>query len=106
MGLINYKGELIEEENLLFKDISRGFKYGDGLFETIRVITGSPVFFSGHYKRLIAGMNALMIDIPDYLDNLLLDQQVTISNYKLKSYPHTETDSFHDATRAYSGTYR
>ena len=42
----------------------RGFQYGDGLFETIAVIDGQPVFFDRHIDRLEAGCRRLFIPFP------------------------------------------
>ena len=43
----------------------RGFQYGDGLFETIAVTNGQPVFFKRHLDRLKAGCHKLYIPFPD-----------------------------------------
>lgn len=43
----------------------RGFQYGDGLFETIEVIDGVPVFFEQHLQRLLKGCKQLLIPPPD-----------------------------------------
>lgn len=43
----------------------RGFQYGDGLFETIEVRNGQPVFLDRHLKRLTAGCHRLHIPCPD-----------------------------------------
>lgn len=43
----------------------RGFQYGDGLFETIEVRDGQPVFFKRHLQRLNAGCLRLHIPVPD-----------------------------------------
>ena len=42
----------------------RGFQYGDGLFETIAIINGQPVFFDRHIDRLTAGCRRLYIPFP------------------------------------------
>jgi len=42
----------------------RGFQYGDGLFETIAVSNGQPVFFDRHIDRLEAGCRRLFIPFP------------------------------------------
>lgn len=43
----------------------RGFQYGDGLFETIEVKNGKPVFFNRHLARLNTGCSRLRIPVPD-----------------------------------------
>lgn len=43
----------------------RGFQYGDGLFETIEVLEGQPVFLDQHLERLIKGCAQLKIPCPD-----------------------------------------
>lgn len=42
----------------------RGFQYGDGLFETIAVTNGQPVFLDRHLDRLNAGCRRLYIPFP------------------------------------------
>ena len=41
----------------------RGFMYGDGLFETIRVVNGDPLLWDYHIKRLQFGCKKLHIPV-------------------------------------------
>ncbi len=43
----------------------RGFQYGDGLFETIEVVNGAPIFLNQHLRRLNNGCKRLLIPMPD-----------------------------------------
>ena len=43
----------------------RGFQYGDGVFETILVKNGAPLFLSKHLERLIYGCKILGIPFED-----------------------------------------
>jgi len=42
----------------------RGFNYGDGLFETLLVADGEPVWWDAHFARLQRGCDALHIPVP------------------------------------------
>ncbi len=43
----------------------RGLQYGDGLFETITVNNGKPLFLTQHLNRLTNGCSRLQIPAPD-----------------------------------------
>jgi len=61
--MINFNG-IIESANKLKLSINnRAFKFGDGLFETIKVAEGKIVFIEDHYFRLMASMRMLRMDI-------------------------------------------
>lgn len=42
----------------------RGFNYGDGLFETIRVHAAQPIWWAAHWARLQRGAAALALECP------------------------------------------
>lgn len=44
----------------------RGFQYGDGLFETLEVKAGHPVFLKRHLERLNSGCQRLSIPFPGF----------------------------------------
>lgn len=60
-----YNGEVIQGSNAPIELQNRGFRYGDGLFETIRITGGEPRFVDAHYHRLISGMKVLKMELPD-----------------------------------------
>ena len=66
MNLVNGK----QQHSIAISD--RGVQYGDGLFETIEINNGHPVFFNQHLKRLNAGCKRLKIPSPD--PALLIDE--------------------------------
>ncbi|WP_372523756.1 aminodeoxychorismate lyase [Sulfuricaulis sp.] len=57
-------------ENVSMRD--RGFQYGDGLFETLAVVNGSPLLWDRHMQRLLRGAARLGIDAPS---EILLRQE-------------------------------
>lgn len=54
-------GKTVEHTDFQF---NRGFWYGDGVFETIRVINGMPYNVQAHYERLTEGLKTLHIELP------------------------------------------
>lgn len=61
---VNNNGVLIPAETYSIKAGNRAYIYGDGLFESIRVINGYPINLENHIKRLKEGMKALRMVIP------------------------------------------
>lgn len=61
MEFINYNGKIIPADTLLTSANNRGLKYGDGLFETLRIINGHIPFADRHFKRLKKGMKVLSL---------------------------------------------
>ncbi|MGA7799715.1 MAG: aminodeoxychorismate lyase [Gammaproteobacteria bacterium] len=43
----------------------RGLQYGDGVFETLAVIAGRPLYWQAHMQRLQEGCRRLAIPVPD-----------------------------------------
>ena len=64
-------GQLIETTKARISLQDRGFRYGDGVFETLAVQNGVPYQFEWHMKRLEAGLNAIKIQ---YDSSHLADQ--------------------------------
>lgn len=62
--MINYNGQIVSEDNNQINYNNRGFKYGDALFETIKIEDEAVVFCEDHYFRLMASMRMLRMQIP------------------------------------------
>lgn len=59
MLYFNYNGKLQKEDALVAGPDSRGLRYGDGLFETLKYKGGQLILFDEHMSRLWKGMNFL-----------------------------------------------
>jgi branched-chain amino acid aminotransferase len=57
-------GKVVSSENATIPVLDRGFLYGDGLFETMRVSGGQPHLWDEHMTRLSHGAELLRIAIP------------------------------------------
>ena len=61
--MINYNGDLCKSQTVL-SDTNRGFLYGDGVFETLKIVNNKILFFEDHYFRLMASMRIVRMQIP------------------------------------------
>lgn len=57
-------GQFVPEEQAVVSVFDRGFLYGDGLFETLRVMNGVPLDWAGHWQRLTTGAETLKLKVP------------------------------------------
>ena len=62
--LIFLNGRFVPEEQAVVSVFDRGFLYGDGLFETMRVFRGQPFRWQQHCERLQRGADFLKIKLP------------------------------------------
>lgn len=74
--MINFNGELLFKENIKLTTDNRGFKYGDSIFETIKVVHKKVVFWEDHYFRLMASMRMLRMRIPMEFTLEFLEQEI------------------------------
>jgi branched-chain amino acid aminotransferase len=64
------QGKIVPEEQAVVSVFDRGFLYGDGLFETIRVINGRMFRWPQHLARLQRGAEFLQLRLPYPADQL------------------------------------
>ena len=76
MNFICFNGEMLSQK-LLFTPQNRCFKYGDGLFETIKVFRGIIMLEEFHFDRLFTGLGLLKILAPNNFTREALVQKIT-----------------------------
>lgn len=74
--MININGELHSSETQL-SVFNRSFLYGDGVFETLKIVNNNILFFEDHYFRLMASLRIVRMEIPmkftmEYLESEVL----------------------------------
>ncbi|RZJ55910.1 MAG: aminotransferase class IV [Flavobacterium sp.] len=73
--MINFNGNIVErEENILTQN--RAFLYGDGVFETLKIINNKILFLEDHYFRLMASMRVVRMEIPMNFTMEYFEEQV------------------------------
>ncbi|MBU0696934.1 MAG: aminotransferase class IV, partial [Bacteroidetes bacterium] len=73
---INFNGEILDEEDKIFTIANRGFKYGDGIFESMRMSKGKLNFADLHADRLQKGMKTLKLEGYSQMDAYFLKDKV------------------------------
>ena len=69
-------GEWRPSDSLIFSSSNRSYRYGDGLFETIRVTNGKVNFLDQHLSRLKQGMAMLKLNTPVTFANGELEELI------------------------------
>lgn len=88
--MVNYNGDLVDFEDAKITPNNRALKYGDSVFETIKLVNGKLIFWEAHYFRLMASMRMLRMKIPmsftlEFLENeILKTAKATNSNNNLR----------------------
>ena len=72
--MINFNGTVTKSKELSINN--RGYRYGDALFETIKVMGTNILFWEDHYFRLMASMRILRMEIPMTFTMEYLEKQI------------------------------
>lgn len=75
-GWLNLNGDYIEEKTPVIRADNRAFRYGDGLFETMKVVVGSIQLKDLHFERLFRGMETLQIMLQGFINADMFEEQI------------------------------
>jgi branched-chain amino acid aminotransferase len=73
---INNNGVISEASNAAIMINNRSFRYGDALFESIRIANHRPQFLKEHLKRLLTGMQVLKMQPHPLLHESFLEAAI------------------------------
>jgi len=73
---INFNGNLFPQEQPVFKAASRAARFGDGIFETMRMREGKILFEEHHSSRLFQGLQLLRFQLPTYFKWEFLREEI------------------------------
>ncbi|MEO6068913.1 MAG: aminotransferase class IV [Chitinophagaceae bacterium] len=71
MNWLNFNGKIVAENEPIFTASNRGFKYGDGIFETIKVTSGKICLDLFHFERLRNSLQLLQLNSDLFTNNFL-----------------------------------
>lgn len=66
MTWFNYNGKLFKEDTAVICAENRGLRYGDGLFETMKLKNGQLILSDDHFARLWKGLQTLQFELPKH----------------------------------------
>ena len=62
--MVNFNGNIVDNESPTIGWQNRAFKYGDGIFDTLKFQNNQLHFIEDHYFRLMSSMRMLRMKIP------------------------------------------
>ncbi|MBL0329137.1 MAG: aminotransferase class IV family protein [Bacteroidetes bacterium] len=73
---INHNGNFVLSDAPIVTANNRSFRYGDALFETIRLANYNPQFLKEHLQRLTAGMEVLKMEKHPNLNTVFIEHAI------------------------------
>ena len=73
--MINYNSELLSSDSNI-SNANRAFLYGDGVFETLKIVNNKILFLEDHYFRLMASMRIVRMQIPNNFTLEYMEEQI------------------------------
>lgn len=101
---INFNGIIVPSDQQIFSVGNRSFRYGDGLFESMRYLNGELKFAELHIDRIQRGMNLLKFDKSSLIDTWFLREKTEelVRRNKIGSDARFRLTVFRDADGLYS----
>ncbi len=81
-----FNGKFYTEATAVVGPGNRGLRYGDGLFETMKMQDGQLVLADGHFARLWKGMAVLGFDVPRLFTPEKLIEEISVLAAKNKHH--------------------
>ena len=83
--MVNINGE-IQTSDTLISNSNRAFLYGDGVFETLKIVNNKILFLEDHYFRLMASLRIVRMQIPANFTMEFMESQVLnlVNNLKIQ----------------------
>lgn len=64
MSYVYHRGEYVNENQAFITKDNRAFRFGDGFFESMRVINGKALFLEHHFARIEDSIKSLKMEMP------------------------------------------
>lgn len=76
MLYVNNNGEILENSDYTIKTGNRGYLYGDGVFESIRILNGKPINLKNHISRMLEGAKKIKMRPPSFFNVEFFEERI------------------------------
>lgn len=76
ISYVNNNGEVLSNESFVIRAGNRAHLYGDGIFESIRIINGKPINLVNHINRMMEGAKKLKMRVPSFYDLAFYEEKI------------------------------
>lgn len=76
MNHICFNGKILPADEPALLVSNRGYRYGDGLFETMKISNGRIILQDYHFERLFSGLSLMRFEIPGLFTKEKISQEI------------------------------
>lgn len=98
----NFNGYVTEKGEKIFNTGNRSFKYGDGIFETMKIVDGEILYWEYHYKRLQFGIETLKLDDTNFTKEFWAKELEKIIHKNYYKYARLRLTLYRDSPGLYT----
>ena len=73
---IIFNGKILNQQDIQFNTIKRAINFGDGFFETIRIVNGDVLFIESHLKRIFKALKILKISNSENFNSEIIKAKI------------------------------
>jgi branched-subunit amino acid aminotransferase/4-amino-4-deoxychorismate lyase len=74
---VNNNGVVLPNKGATIAAGNRSYLYGDGLFESIRILNGKPINIANHFNRMSEGAKALKMRFPTFFTPEFFENKIS-----------------------------
>src|SRR5512138_811687 len=76
MDFVNINGKILPGQEAGINFNNRSYRYGEGLFETMKIVNGKILLADLHFKRLLHGFELLEFQPPEFFFVEKLEEEI------------------------------
>lgn len=73
---INWNGKIVGKDKFYISPDNRSFRYGDGFFETMKIVNSNILLANFHFTRFFSSLQLLSFDVPVFFSQEYFTEQI------------------------------